>query len=151
MNILRVYLAAEEPLIVSDGSTEGMAHRCLDYIPGNMLLGSLAARWKQLHADCADPDGSTEFCDIFMNGAVSFGHAVPDCMSRPALPTPLSLEYNKERGGLPSLANPLESEEQEPHVFNRLLKPETSDDDSGPKEKRKSLKTPFLDLSLIHI
>lgn len=135
MKGIRIHLLAQDPLIVTDGSSEGISHACLSYIPGSMLLGALATRWRLTHPDL-DPDETDEFTDIFINGAVSFGHAYPTVLGRPCVPTPISFFYSKSKGQLPTFDT--NDEEKEPHVYNKLFQ-QTVDD------KTKRLTVPFLD------
>ena len=149
MKGLRVYIKALEPLIISNGTTEGMAHKTLEYVPGNMLLGALASRWKMMHPGLI-PDDSAEFNAIFIDGCVSFGHAVPNCAGRPASPTPLSFQYNKHGSSLPSLE---EEEKNDCLVVNQLKKPAEPRPVSSDEKpaKFKSLSSAFLDVTSKHI
>ena len=48
MKVIKLKLEALQPLVITDGTTEGQTHRTLEYIPGNMLLGALAGAWKEI-------------------------------------------------------------------------------------------------------
>lgn len=103
MKTISLKLVAKEPLIITNGSAEGMAHSCLDYIPGSMLLGAFAALWIRLHPGC-DPDTSAEFQTLFLDGQVSWGCAYPLCEGSGCVPVPFSYMREKSQAGLP-LAN----------------------------------------------
>ncbi|MBQ7584939.1 MAG: hypothetical protein IJU40_01655, partial [Desulfovibrionaceae bacterium] len=143
MKGLRVQFLSVEPLIISDGTTEGLTHKCLDFIPGNMLLGALAAKWKKMNPG-VDPDSSKEFCALFLQNKVSFGHVWPNCQGRPAYPTPLSLVYEKNSKGLPALE--LNATEP-PKVYNLLADPKL---DFATQEFN-HLPSTFLDLETKHV
>lgn len=53
-----------QPLVITDGTTEGQTHKTLEYIPGNMLLGALASAWKRNNPNVT-PDDSDEFNNLF--------------------------------------------------------------------------------------
>ncbi|MBD5641613.1 MAG: hypothetical protein HDQ91_04260, partial [Desulfovibrio sp.] len=91
---------ALEPLVLTDGSAESMAHECLGYIPGNMLLGAMAVVWKQLHRG-QNPDESPQFSRLFLSGDVAWGHALPACAPGPAMPIPASYRHDKDHDALP--------------------------------------------------
>lgn len=99
MKTLELTLVAREPLVITAGSAESMAHACLDYIPGNMILGALAAAFK--HAHPGNPDDSPIFRLLFLNGQVSFGCAFPLCDGIQSVPVPLSFMREKSMGALP--------------------------------------------------
>lgn len=100
MKILELSLQAQEPLIITSGPADGMAHECLSYIPGNMLLGALAQIWiKKRPGQC--PDDSPAFRRLFLDGAVAFGHAYPEIGGRQCLPVPASFMREKGAPGLP--------------------------------------------------
>ncbi|MBQ7607140.1 MAG: hypothetical protein IJU76_04135 [Desulfovibrionaceae bacterium] len=143
MKAIRVFFRALEPLILSNGTTEGMAHKCLDHIPGNMLLGACAERWKQINPGIY-PDDNPEFRAIFLEGGVLFGHALPDCGGHPACPTPLCLIYVKQEGKLPTLESDVV---KHPQVFNTLIPREEKKD----QKKTKRLSQPFLDPISCHV
>lgn len=119
MKQIKAQFIAAEALIITDGSSEGMVHKCLGYVPGNMLLGAMAARWLATHPQGADT--TPEFADLFLNGTVCWGHATPACDGRPCLPVPPCLIHAKEYGGLPLYGS--DSSEREPMVFNSLREP----------------------------
>lgn len=101
MKDLILTLAAEEPLVITSGSAESMAHECLGYVPGNMLLGAVAAAWKRAHPGVT-PDDDAGFQRLFLTGDVSWGHAVPLCVDGPAVPIPLCFSRVKNHPALPS-------------------------------------------------
>ena len=98
--IITVTLRALEPLVITDGSVESMAHETLKFIPGNMLLGAFVPVWKKEHPDVV-PDENEEFRALFLNGTVSWGHARPMAGSEPTYPVPLSFRKIKGHDGLP--------------------------------------------------
>lgn len=77
MKTIKLHLKAEEPLVITDGSSEGMSHETLNYIPGSMLLGAFASIWVKNNANI-NPDESSEFNDLFLNGKVKWGK----CLSK---------------------------------------------------------------------
>lgn len=99
MKVLELTLEAREPLVITDGSAESMAHSCLEYIPGSMLLGAFAAAWLREN-DC-DPDSSPVFQRLFLNGEVSWGCAYPLCGTRDCVPVPFCYMREKSRGAFP--------------------------------------------------
>lgn len=64
MKVIKLKLEALQPLVITDGTTEGQTHKTLEYIPGNMLLGALANVWKRNNPNVA-PDDSEEFKTSF--------------------------------------------------------------------------------------
>lgn len=100
MKVIKLHLKALDPLVITDGSAEGMGHRTLHYIPGNMLLGAGAAAWKRAHKG-EDPDANAEFKALFLNGKVSWGNACPSLGGKPSVPVPLSFTMLKNHKGLP--------------------------------------------------
>ena len=82
MHTFLIRLRAEEPLVITSGSSESMAHETLGHIPGNMLLGAFAAAWKRTHRNSA-PDSSPAFRRLFLDGSVSWGMASPLCGKDP--------------------------------------------------------------------
>lgn len=100
MKAVSLILAAEEPLVITDGSAESMGHRTLAHIPGNMLLGALAHAWKRLHPQ-SPPDASPEFVSLFLADDVEWGHAYPRVGEGPTVPLPLCFQKVKNHGGLP--------------------------------------------------
>jgi hypothetical protein len=95
-------LRSQEPLILSDGSSETMAHRTLNYIPGNMILGAMSERWRDLnHHRSGRPDDDPDFQALFLDGSVSWGHAYPLVGQAMALPIPISFFRIKSGKDLP--------------------------------------------------
>lgn len=91
---------AVDPLVITSGSAESMAHECLGYIPGNMLLGAMAAVWKSRNRGVS-ADGDPEFQRLFLNGDTLWGHALPVCADGAATPIPASYMYDKSHEALP--------------------------------------------------
>ena len=106
MKVLRAILEAEEPLVLTDGSAESMSHCTLDYIPGNKMLGAMAAKWIRMHRDAGVPDDSPEFRSLFLNGDVEWGHALPMAGKEPVVPVPVSYQKVKNHHGLPQEDSP---------------------------------------------
>lgn len=100
MKIIELELQAREPLVITDGSAEGMAHSCLDYIPGSQLLGAFASLWIRAHRGLV-PDDSPEFQKLFLDGSVSWGCAYPLCSGKKCVPVPNSFRREKNMAGLP--------------------------------------------------
>ena len=100
MSILKIKIKALEPLVITDGSAESMAHSTLEYIPGNKILGAMAFKWVSEHKN-ETPDNSPEFINMFLNGTVEWGHAYPLAMSEETIPVPLSYYYLKGYDSLP--------------------------------------------------
>ncbi len=77
-------LLTDDVVISSHAATEG-GHRCLDYLPGSVFLGALAARmFKKWGAD------------ILLSGRLRCGSALPLLGTDIAFPMPLSLHTFKE-------------------------------------------------------
>ncbi|HOX46069.1 MAG TPA: hypothetical protein PK668_20875 [Myxococcota bacterium] len=97
-----------DAVLSASGATAG-GHRCLDYLPGAVLLGAAA---KRLYASL----GAKAF-DAFHSGKVRFLPGYPLVEGGMALPTPLS--FHREKAGptadLLNLARP---------AANRMLRPE---------------------------
>ncbi len=119
MHSFTAYFTAEEALIISDGTSEGMKHTSLAYIPGSMLLGALATLWREKHHGQADEH--TEFQELFLQEKTLWGHAVPICDNRPCVPVPHSWQYVKNKGRLPIFATELS---HTPCIFNLLRAPD---------------------------
>jgi hypothetical protein len=95
-------LQAQESLILSDGSSESLAHQCLDYIPGNMILGAMAERsLRQRHGRVGRPDDDPDFRALFLDGSVSWGHAYPLVNNELTSPTPISFFRIKNGQDIP--------------------------------------------------
>lgn len=95
-------LVAEEPLVITSGSAESMAHESLAYIPGNMILGALATVWKMENPGLI-PDRSPEFQNLFLREKVFFGHAYPLCGQDATIPLPRCLIRIKGEPDLPAI------------------------------------------------
>lgn len=115
MKTLQLNLTALEPLVITAGSAESMAHNCLDYVPGNMLLGAFAALWIHTHPDC-DPDENPEFRQMFLDGGISWGCAAPVVNGRACIPAPRCFAREKREGNPPVCGQSTEYDE----IFNRL-------------------------------
>lgn len=106
MKLLTLELTALEPLIPTSGSSEGMAHSCLEYIPGSMLLGAFAKAWIHYNPHIP-PDDSPVFQKLFLDGSVSWGNGLPLCAGNPTIPVPLCLMREKNMDGLPVAGVPV--------------------------------------------
>ncbi len=104
MKVIKLKLEALQPLVITDGTTEGQTHKTLEYIPGNMLLGALASAWKRNNPN-ATPDDSDEFNNLFLNSKVKWGHAFPLAGDEQTVPVPLCYQKLKNYGGLPSVGS----------------------------------------------
>lgn len=102
MKVIKLKLEAMQPLVITDGTTEGQTHKTLEYIPGNMLLGALASAWKRNNPNVT-PDDSDEFNNLFLNSKVKWGHAFPLAGDEQTVPVPLCYQKLKNYGGLPSV------------------------------------------------
>lgn len=138
---LTLTLAAREPLVLTSGSAESMAHTCLDYIPGNMILGAFAAIWKSQNKGI-EPDASLEFQNLFLNGSVKWGNGVPLCAGSPCVPVPMSYFRAKSGEDLP-LANSGKGQGADIHNFLKTSAKSANDDD-GPRPKMKRLEQGFM-------
>lgn len=123
MKILRLTLTAQEPLVLTDGSAESMAHACLDYAPGSMLLGAFARTWLQAHRG-ENPDASPSFRRLFLDGEVSWGRALPTCCGMACVPVPKCFYREKHAGDLP-LCNGAAGARA---IYNSLESAEASDE-----------------------
>jgi hypothetical protein len=128
MRQLCLTLRVKEPLVISDGSSESMGHRSLDYIPGNMLLGALANRWLSLNPDIkGKADNDKTFQSLFLDGSVSWGHAYPLVGDSLAQPIPLCFSRIKTGSDLPTMG--LASSNSAPSfIVNSLTWNKTIDD-----------------------
>jgi len=122
MKAFFVQMKAEEPLVITSGSSESMAHETLGYIPGNMLLGAFANAWKRFHPESA-PDCTDDFRRFFLDGGISWGTAFPLCGSDVGVPIPRSYMRIKNRKGLPHIGESVDG-----HVVVNLLR--MTDDDN---------------------
>jgi CRISPR-associated protein Csx10 len=131
---------AQEPLILSDGSSETMAHRSLDYIPGNMVLGALAGRWLERRRNARSrPDDDPVFRSLFLDGSVSWGHAYPMVGEAACWPIPKAFFKLKNDPDLPVVGSG-----QEGTVINRLVQdpdsihglPNDEAEEENQKQKR---------------
>lgn len=129
---LIITLTAVEPLVITSGSAESMAHECLGYVPGNMLLGAMAAAWKRLNPGVC-PDDSPSFRRLFLNGEVSWGHAMPLCCGAAAVPVPLSYMRVKNHKPLPFESGGTANEDY--CVFNMLALKESQQPQEMWREK----------------
>lgn len=100
MKELLLTFTADEPLVITDGAAESMAHQSLPYIPGNMLLGALAQAWISRHPGVC-PDDDPEFCRLFLSDEVEWGHAYLLVGDTQTVPVPLCFSQIKNQSGLP--------------------------------------------------
>lgn len=147
-------LVAAENLVITSGSAESMAHECLGYIPGNMLLGAMATVWKRSNR-VPLPDDNPKFRSLFINGDVSWGHAFPLCETGQSIPIPLSYIYDKNHGSLPPAASPFAIEDY--WLCNQLaLAEDQSIEDIWKKDhaneniKPKKIGAGFMDPASLH-
>ena len=92
MKVYKIYVKALEPLVITDGTSEGMSHCSLNYIPGNKILGAMVEEWKK-HSNLKKgvlPDDIPEFNELFLSKEVVWGHAFPLIKEKRAVPIPLS-------------------------------------------------------------
>lgn len=105
MKTIKLHLKAEEPLIITDGTSEGMSHETLNYIPGSMLLGAFASVWIRNHRT-EDPDKNDIFNALFLNNSVKWGSAYPTVWNESeeleTVPVPLTFQKIKNYDGLPT-------------------------------------------------
>ena len=102
MQRVTLTLTAKEPLVITQGSAEGMGHTSLAYIPGNMLLGAFASMWRQENPGLV-PDDAADFRTLFLTGAAQWGHAYPMVNDTPCVPMPLCLQAFKGKSKLDSV------------------------------------------------
>lgn len=121
-NTVTIRLTALDPLAVTDGSSEGMSHRTLRYIPGSMLLGAFAFLWKRLHPG-ADADADPDFVSLFLDGGASWGNATPEIGGRASVPIPLCWQKVKNHEGLPTVGG---AKAADARVFNLIAADEAT-------------------------
>ncbi len=109
-------IEALEPLVITDGTTEGMKHQCLDFIPGNMILGALASRWIKMNAG-KTPDETQEFQGLFLSSSTRYLNAYPKMNNSRTWPSPLTLKHIKNH---PSLPGPSSAIDPLPAITNSL-------------------------------
>ncbi len=120
MKQLQLQLEALEPLIISDGSFEGMSHKTLDFIPGNMLLGALASLWVRKNR-AGKPDDNPEFTNLFLSEKVRFGNAYPsEDNTKQSWPVPLCFKHVKNQQGMPLTSEMSKSSSPIPVVLNTM-------------------------------
>lgn len=87
-----VEITLKDDVIVSASNASAGGHRCLDYIPGSVLLGIAAA------SKYADLKKQNRAIAVFQSGAVSFGPAYPVShgAKTPAIPVPASWHVAKD-------------------------------------------------------
>lgn len=130
MRAFLIRLRAEEPLVITSGSSESMAHETLGHIPGNMLLGAFAAAWKRVYRN-SDPNSSPAFRRLFLDGSVSWGMAAPLCGDEVGVPIPRCYMRQKNRKGLPRA-----DEKADSHVVINLLRLTDGDELSQSLQQR---------------
>lgn len=87
-----VEITLKDDVIVSASNASAGGHRCLDFIPGSVLLGIAAAgKYTELK-------NQNRAIAVFQSGAVSFGSAypVPKGADTPAIPVPASWHAAKD-------------------------------------------------------
>lgn len=89
MRTLDLTLNLQDDLVASERSATEGGHESLDFIPGSMLLGAVAAR---LYGDCT----REEAYRLFHSGAVRFGDGVPLAQGQPCWPMPLCWHERKD-------------------------------------------------------
>ncbi|MGN0916176.1 MAG: RAMP superfamily CRISPR-associated protein [Succinivibrio sp.] len=104
MKVIKIKLEAQQPLVITDGTTEGQSHRTLEYIPGNMILGAIASEWKRKNPNLI-PDDTEEFNILFLSSKVKWGHAFPLAGEKQTVPIPFCYQKIKNHGGLPSVGS----------------------------------------------
>lgn len=81
-------ITLQRHIIISQQAATAGAHRCLDYIPGSVLLGLAASRlYAQLDKDSA--------WTLFHSGLVRFGDALPTTGNQTGFPVPISWHHYK--------------------------------------------------------
>ncbi len=155
MKVIKLKLEALQPLVITDGTTEGQTHRTLEYIPGNMLLGALAGAWKRNNSN-AVPDDSEEFSNLFLSSKVKWGHAFPLAGDEQTVPVPLCYQKLKNYGGLPSVGSHNAAKSHvlnlsaitfdSDHKLNQIIEKESKWSDVNPKE---AIKLKKLDLGFM--
>ena len=102
MKSLLLRIQADSPLVITEKLTRGMNHQCLQYIPGNMLLGAFAQIWKKdffKNGTLADDD--PVFSKLFLKGSVKWGCAYPQTkLGKMSVPQPVCYQKLKNHGGL---------------------------------------------------
>jgi CRISPR-associated protein Csx10 len=130
MNCVWLKLTLLDDVVVSERSATVGGHRTLDYLPGSVLLGAVAARsYRELDEEAA--------FRIFHSGRVRFGAACPvDDADRGGvtIPTPLSLHVEKNGS--------------DTALINRALPPNATADTRADKPQLKLAPTGFRDASL---
>ena len=111
-------ITAREPLVITDGSAEGMAHQTLEYIPGNMFLGAFASAWVARNGKTgARNDDNPLFRALFLDGTTEWGNAYPGIGGKVCVPVPKSFAKLKNHEGLPAWNEKIESA---PLIINKL-------------------------------
>ncbi|PIE40279.1 MAG: hypothetical protein CSA51_01585 [Gammaproteobacteria bacterium] len=91
-------ITLKDDVIISETSATTGGHHSLDYIPGNLLMGAVAAKLYQENRDDA--------WSLFHSGQVRFHNGyIVSTEGEPALPSPLCLHYYK--GEKPESNDPL--------------------------------------------
>jgi CRISPR-associated protein Csx10 len=92
---LRVFVRADEPLLLAQRSEAGNEFETVGVIPGTALLGALAGRAAARYDLEGDPNARQAFVQTFLRGRVVFPALLPayyqDWAVRPAVPAPLDL------------------------------------------------------------
>lgn len=151
MKSLLLKITADSPLVITEKLTRGMNHKCLPYIPGNMLLGAFASIWKkEFFKDTGLADDNPIFAKLFLNGSVKWGCAYPQTKEgKISVPIPVCYQKLKNHGGLPSegvteegcvyntLKLDLASNENKPeYLYRHFYHEEYQQNNSTPKPKK---------------
>ncbi len=95
MRELTFKLTLLEDVIVNQRPTNQGGHKSLDYVPGTLLLGAVAAR---LYAKLS----RSEAWQVFHSGQVQFGDALPLVDEHPCWPLPLCWHEKKQESAVVS-------------------------------------------------
>jgi len=117
--ILRLRILNKCPLLLS--SESGKTQESLTHIPGSVILGACASQYikaKKNSNPNYDPDKDTEFLNLFVDGAVSWGNGNLWANKQISYPVPLSWKKDKSTGEIYNLAVPVERERAEAAATN---------------------------------
>lgn len=93
---VQVIVRLDEPVVIAARGEAGNQYDSLPYIPGNVLLGTLATMAAE-RRNLADPDEYKKFVSLFLRGGVLFSTLYPAHHPKknfiyPAMPAPLALQ-----------------------------------------------------------
>lgn len=128
-------IKALQPLVITKGTSEGQTHQSLDYIPGNMLLGTLAYAFKDTY-HIVDADSDENFKNLFLKRKVLFGHANPLAGDVETTPIPLCYQKIKNHDGLPTVGCKKADKSCVINFSALEDNPETADDSLSEKIKK---------------